>query len=74
MSITSAIGLERLDGTVDAIYCDNDSYLAGVGLTLADDYTTLEKVAQLMDLGNLSRLGSIATSVAGRGLAVSTAR
>lgn len=59
MSITSAIGLERSDGTVDAIYCDNDSYLAGVGLTLADDYTTLEKVAQLMDLGNLSRLGSI---------------
>lgn len=57
MSTRSMIGLEYPDGKIKAIYCHNDGYLAGVGLTLACDYTDLAKVKKLISLGDLSQLG-----------------
>jgi hypothetical protein len=40
-----------------AIYCHHDGYPSGVGKTLFNHYDDIEKVEELMDLGNLSILG-----------------
>jgi len=40
-----------------AIRCHWDGYLEGVGQTLFDHYTDIEKVEELIDLGDLSVLG-----------------
>ncbi len=39
------------------IYCHYDGYLSHNGKILQEHYTTIEKVKQLIDLGNLSILG-----------------
>lgn len=57
MSTRSFIG-RKVESGFEAIYCHFDGYLAGVGTTLLKHYTTDEKVKQLLELGDISSLGS----------------
>lgn len=56
MGTHAFIGLkeERITFT----YCHFDGYLEGVGVLLHKYYNTLEKVKELLDMGNLSGLES----------------
>jgi hypothetical protein len=56
MSTRSMIGIEKEDGTVDAIYCHFDGYFDGVGKTLKEHYTERSKVEELISLGSISVL------------------
>jgi len=56
MATRSSIGARQKDGTIKEIYCHWDGYPECVGATLAEHYTDPEKVAQLLDLGDLSSL------------------
>lgn len=58
MATRSGIGIMKADGTIDAIYCHNDGYLEGVGAVLAEHYNNEEKINKLLDLGDISGLGS----------------
>ena len=55
MSTRSMIAFDNGDVTY-AIYCHFDGYVDGVGRTLFNHYSDIEKVEELMDLGNLSML------------------
>jgi hypothetical protein len=55
MSTRSMIAFDNGDVTY-AIYCHFDGYVDGVGCTLFNYYNEVEKVEELMDLGNLSML------------------
>lgn len=44
--------------TKRVIYCNFDGYPEGVGRTLKDHYNDPEKIEKLMDLGDISALGS----------------
>lgn len=44
--------------SIQSIYVHFDGYPEGVGATLKDHYVTPVKITTLMDLGNLSSLGS----------------
>lgn len=57
MSTRSLIGILK-GNDVEFIYCHNDGYINGVGVTLQAYYDTKEKVEQLISLGDLSALGS----------------
>ncbi len=57
MSTRSNIGVRNLDGTVDYIYCHFDGYPEGVGKTLISSYQDMDRVNELMKLGDLSSLG-----------------
>jgi hypothetical protein len=57
MATRSYIGVRNLDNTVDYIYCHFDGYPTGVGATLVEHYTDIDKVNALMKLGDLSVLG-----------------
>ena len=57
MSTRSFIGIQNPDGTITGVYCHHDGYLAGVGKTLRENYTTPEAVRNLVVLGSLSSLG-----------------
>lgn len=56
MATRSHIGKLNLDGTIDYIYCHWNGYPSGNGLILIKHYTTIDKVNQLLELGNLSVL------------------
>ena len=58
MATRSTIALEYADGTVDQIYCHWDGYIEHNGQILERDYKDPFKVQKLMDLGDLSALGS----------------
>ena len=58
MATRSRIAIEKQDGTVDSIYCHFDGYIDGVGKTLFENYSDREKVEKLIELGDLSSLGS----------------
>ena len=58
MATRSHIGLKNQDGTVDYIYCHWDGYPTNNGFILIEHYDTTDKVKQLLELGNLSVLGS----------------
>lgn len=58
MGTRSRIGMLKKDGSVESIYCHYDGYLEGVGRILADHYRTEEKVVELLNLGNISCLGT----------------
>lgn len=58
MATRSFIGKALGDGRVQGIYCHFDGYPDGVGATLSESYTTLEKVDALLSLGDISCLGS----------------
>ena len=56
MATRSHIGKRNLDGTVDYIYCHWDGYPSYNGVILKDHYTTMDKVNELIELGDLSSL------------------
>ncbi len=56
MSTRSTISMQLENGTVKTIYCHSDGYLSHNGQLLLDYYNTPEKVAELLDLGDLSVL------------------
>jgi hypothetical protein len=57
MATRSHIGLRNTDDTVSYIYCHNDGYPSYNGKILAEHYTTVDKVNELLALGDLSSLG-----------------
>lgn len=58
MSTRCAIAISQEDGTIKAIYCHHDGYVAGVGTILAGWYNTQEKAEALLELGDLNSLGT----------------
>lgn len=56
MSTRSVIAMTNQDGTVQAIYCHSDGYVAHNGRILQENYSDRNKVQDLMDLGDLSGL------------------
>lgn len=59
MSTNSNIFIENTDGTYTGIYCHWDGYIKNNGKILAFAYDTPEKLQQLIDLGDISKLGAI---------------
>ena len=57
MGTPCAIGMKMTDGSVKAIRCNYDGYVAGAGAILAGWYTQQEYVEALLNLGDLSELG-----------------
>lgn len=57
MSTRSNIGVRNTDGTIDYIYCHFDGYPEGVGKKLISSYQDMDRVNELMKLGDLSSLG-----------------
>lgn len=51
-----AIGMKQADGSVRAIRCNYDGYVAGAGVILAGWYTEPTKIGALFALGDLSQL------------------
>lgn len=58
MGTRSLIGKENANGTVTAIYCHWDGYPDHNGKILVNHYTAETKIDKLLDLGDLSSLGS----------------
>jgi uncharacterized protein YutD len=58
MGTRSAIGFVEYDGSVTAIYCHFDGYPEHNGRILEEHYDSIEKVEDLLDLGDISVLGS----------------
>lgn len=56
MSTRSRIGLELSDGSVISSYCHSDGYPEFNGVKLVEHFDTLEKVRELIDLGDISCL------------------
>ena len=59
MATRSRIGLKLDDGTIKQVYCHWDGYVEGVGLTLVENYNTIDKVEELINLGDISSLGRL---------------
>lgn len=57
MSTRSMIAFDN-GSNITAIYCHFDGYIEGVGVTLKNYWDTIEKVESLMELGDLSSLGT----------------
>lgn len=58
MATRSTIALEYADGTVDQVYCHWDGYIEHNGKILFQHYQDPFKVQKLIDLGDVSSLGS----------------
>lgn len=58
MSTRSRIGMKMPDGTIKSIYCHWNGYPEGVGKTLEKYYQDPKKVEKLLELGDISSLGS----------------
>jgi hypothetical protein len=56
MATRSRIAIENQDGSVISIYCHWDGYIKSNGVILNNNYTTKDKVEELIALGNLSSL------------------
>ena len=56
MGTPCAIGMKMEDGSVRAIRCNYDGYVAGAGTILGGWYTDAAKVEALLDLGEQSQL------------------
>ena len=56
MSTRSRIGLMLEDGTIKHSYCHFDGYPNGVGHTLVENYSEIEKVKELLSFGDMSFL------------------
>jgi hypothetical protein len=63
MATRSNIGAIQEDGTIKAIYCHWDGYPEHVGATLAEHYDSPAKVAELLNLGDISSLGEDVSTV-----------
>jgi len=58
MSTRSAIGYMTPTGSVRTVYCHFDGYIIdGVGEMLATEYQAAYRVAQLVEMGDISSLG-----------------
>lgn len=58
MGTRSTIALEFADGTVEQVYCHWDGYLDHNGKILAEHYSDPFVVRNLIDMGDLSSLGT----------------
>jgi hypothetical protein len=58
MSTNSRVAIQLKNKKIKSIYVHWDGYLSGVGQDLLDFYNTEEKVNELLELGNLSILGT----------------
>jgi len=58
MSTRGRIGIKNKDGTITSIYVHHDSYPSGVGEVLFENYNDETKIRKLMELGDLSSLGT----------------
>ncbi len=56
MATRSRIGIELADGSILSIYCHLDGYPEFNGVKLVENFNTLEKVKELIDLGDISCL------------------
>lgn len=59
MSTNSLIAIKNENGNVTSIYCHWDGYLEFNGLILLQEYTTTDKVNNLIKNGDLSSLGTL---------------
>ena len=59
MATRSTIALEYADGTIRQVYCHWDGYLENNGRCLQEYYSDPVKLGKLIDLGDLSSLGSV---------------
>jgi hypothetical protein len=59
MATRGRIGIQRTDGTVIASYQHWDSYLGGLGYTLCEHWTDINKVKSAIDLGDASGWGIV---------------
>lgn len=57
MSTHSRIGIENPNGTITAVYCHFDGFVANNGTILRDHYFNVTKINELIEMGNLSSLG-----------------
>ena len=57
MGTRSAIGYKTPEGKVRGIYCHYDGYIAHNGKILQEHYQAAYKVAQLVELGDMSTMG-----------------
>jgi hypothetical protein len=57
MATRSLIGI-KLGDYIKTIYCHWDGYPEGVGQTLVDHYSTPAAITELMELGDVSSLGT----------------
>ena len=63
MSTGSYIGKQNQDGSINYVYCHNDSYISGgVGETLFLFYKDEKKIDELLKLGDLSYVGKTTNS------------
>lgn len=58
MSTRSQIAMRTTNGEILSIYCHHDGYVSYNGEILFTHYDTIEKVSELINLGNLSSLGT----------------
>lgn len=58
MSTRCRIGLEKADKTIKSIYCHFDGYPEGVGKTLKEHYNNPADIEKLLELGDISSLGT----------------
>jgi len=58
MATRSYIGIQNEDGSVRSIYCHWDGYPSHNGKILQEHYSDKEKLNELIDLGDISSLGS----------------
>ena len=58
MSTRCRIGLRNEDGSITSIYCHHDGYPDYVGRVLVENYKTEDKIKKLLELGDISRLGT----------------
>lgn len=59
MSTRCRIGILNKDGTITSIYCHHDGYMkGGVGERLVVHYTDEAKIRKLLELGDISSLGT----------------
>ena len=58
MSTRSRIAIQLKDGSVKSIYCHHDGDLDYVGMILFNYYKSYDKVLDLINLGNISSLGT----------------
>lgn len=57
MGTRSTIAIKNEDGSIEGIYCHWDGYLSWNGRILLNNYTTEEKVRELISMGDVSSLG-----------------
>lgn len=58
MSTRSRVGIKNEDGTITSVYVHHDGYPSGVGDVLFRNYNDEAKIRKLMELGDMSSIGS----------------